>query len=144
MLKNLLFLFLIIGSVAGAVFIFNARPKETGQATAVAQTPVASAPKKIAYQEKNGIQITIEAVEQRADATVVKLALNNHQYDLSKNEIYEKATLGGQSPLSRAMLSNASGGHHVETEIFFPKTKNGNFVIEPAEGTSFTFNDLWK
>ncbi len=150
MSKNILFILLMVGSVAVAVALFY----QPGQSQIVAKT---SAPKNaaetspaaqgassiLASQEKEGITATVEKIKQSDKDTIAVLTLNNHQYDLGADRIYDEATFNGQTSLSHLFLSNAAGGHHVEVEVVFPKTTTGALVITPAENVQFTFTDLW-
>ncbi len=71
------------------------------------------------------------------------MSLSNYQYDLAQDSIFALATLNGQPSQSFTLLSNASGGHHVEAEVIFEKTTGGTFEITPVEGLTFTFDALW-
>lgn len=143
MTKNILFILLIAGSAIGAILLFRQPAatrqfKETAPATQ-RQTAISSS-----TQEKNGITVTVAKLTQGNDTTTVSLVLDNHQYNLAEDRIYDDATLNGQTSISHVIPSDAAGGHHVEAEVVFPQTNSGTLVISPVENTTFTFSDLWK
>jgi len=145
MYKNIFFLLLILIAGAGSAFAFS----QTGQSedhavSTVDETPTPANANATFSQEQDGIEVTIGNIQQKNDSTVLTLSLNNHQFNLGLDAIYENATLNGESPQSYALPSNAVGGHHVEATISFERTTSGAFVITPVEGTTFTFNDLWE
>lgn len=143
MLKNLLFLVLVVGSVVAARQWFDRPPerRQTQQAVQAASSPTSGT---VLFQEKNGIDVTVTDVEQTDATTVVAVQMNNHRYDLTKKAIYQGATLDGRKSLSHVIPSDAVGGHHVEVSIVFPRTTQGPFVITPADGIIFTFDDVWR
>lgn len=146
--KQLLFLLLIVSAFFGATRLFQLPVVDAaseGQANgnaAAAQAPTAN--QSARSQEKGGIEISISAVEQRGDTTVLQLTLNNHQFDLASDAIYDNATLDGVPSQSHAFLGKPSGGgHHAEVEVVFPKTTEGSFTIAPTPDAVFTFDNLW-
>ena len=144
MFENSIFVFLIIAAGAGAIFAFGSQGETQAQVVSV-ETKASTESDFVGgfSQEQDGIEVTIETIDQRDDGTVLLLVLNNHQYDLGQENIYKLATLNNQPSQSFTLLSNAAGGHHVEAEIVFDKTTEGAFVIAPAEGITFTFEALW-
>ncbi|PIW36462.1 MAG: hypothetical protein COW24_05245 [Candidatus Kerfeldbacteria bacterium CG15_BIG_FIL_POST_REV_8_21_14_020_45_12] len=144
MYKNLFFILLLIIAGVGTAFAFNRTELLLIQDTSpVSEDVVPTNLETDLYQEQNGIEITIERIEQREDVTVLTLGLSNHRFDLGQDVIYEQATLNGQASISHTIPTNAVGGHHVEAEVLFEKTTSGSLVLTPVEGTTFTFNNLW-
>ncbi|MEK7620618.1 MAG: hypothetical protein AAB413_05270 [Patescibacteria group bacterium] len=150
--KHLLFLLLIVVAILGATRLFQSPVVDTSFAQATSNTPTqlstssstSATTQSALSQEKDGIEISIEKVEQRGDTTVLTLALNNHQFDLSQDTIYDNATLGGVPSQSHALLGEPSGGgHHVEVEVVFPLTREGSLVLSPTQDAVFTFDNLW-
>lgn len=146
--KHLLFLLLIVVAVLGATRLFQSPAvdstpdAQTNNGTATA-TSAPTAIQSTLSQEKNGIDISIDAVEQRGDTTVLSLTLNNHQFDLSDDAIYDNATLNGAPSQSHTFLSSGAGGHHAQVEVVFPSTTQGSFTIAPTQDAVFTFDNLW-
>ncbi|MCR4280460.1 MAG: hypothetical protein NUV82_03490 [Candidatus Komeilibacteria bacterium] len=138
--KNLAFSLLIVASVLTGFFLFRS-PAENSQPplTIVEQ----NSPDKIMTLSQDGIDIEIEAIDQRPEATVITLNMNNHSYDLGDARIYETATLNDQTPLQYEIQSSAVGGHHVTVLLEFPSTTQGSLVISPAAQSTFTFENLW-
>ncbi len=144
MLYNILFILLIGGASLGATFAFGSTNEpETQSPPAETRTTAGIETVGDLSQEQDGIEVTIEKIEQREDGTALLLNLSNHQYDLAQETIFTLATLNDRPSKSFTLLSNASGGHHVEAEIVFEKTTEGTFEITPAAGTTFTFEKLW-
>ncbi|KKW32448.1 MAG: hypothetical protein UY76_C0028G0019 [Candidatus Uhrbacteria bacterium GW2011_GWA2_52_8d] len=144
MFENSIFAFLIIAAGAGATFAFETQGEPQTQIVS-AQTKASTEPELVGgfSQEQDGIEVTIEKIDQQDDHTTLLLGLSNHQYDLDQDSIFTRATLDGRPSQSFTLLSNAAGGHHVEAEVVFEKTTEGIFVITPAEGITFTFEALW-
>ncbi|MBI4437426.1 hypothetical protein HY631_00550 [Candidatus Uhrbacteria bacterium] len=138
------FLALIVFSSLSAAFLF--RSNAPASATAIASATTAqSAPEQAApSQSKDGIDVTVASIDQREDATVLTLDMNNHRIDLSEVAIYEQATLNGTPSNSYTFLVNGAGGHHVKVELAFPATDTGTFTITPDAETVFTFDNLWR
>ncbi|MCR4314112.1 MAG: hypothetical protein NUV84_02605 [Candidatus Uhrbacteria bacterium] len=146
--KHLLFLLLIVAAIWGATRLFQSPVVDSTpivQArTSTATTQASTATPSTRSQEKSGIEISIEAVEQRGNTTVLKLTMNNHQFDLSQDEIYDNATLNGARSQSHAFLGEPSGGgHHAEVEVVFPLATEGSFTIAPTQDAVFSFDNLW-
>lgn len=146
--KSLLFLLLIVGTVWGATRLFQPPVVDSTpivQArTNTATTSAGTTTQSTRSQEKDGIEISINAIEQRGDTTVLKLTLNNHQFDLSQDAIYNNATLNGMPSQSHTFLGEPSGGgHHVEVEVLFPLATEGSFSIAPTQDAVFAFDNLW-
>jgi hypothetical protein len=147
MYKNIFFILFIVLVGVGAVFVFrptnkpSVQPARTTNEVAAATAP--KAPDQNLSQEQNGIEITIEQIEQQDERTVLTVGLSNHQYDLGQDSIYDNAKLNGQTSKSHTFLSNNVGGHHVQAQIVFDKTTSGSFEITPVDGTTFTFADVW-
>lgn len=145
--KQLLFLLLIVAAIWGATRLFqspvvDATPK--AQASNTSATQASTTTKSTRSQEKSGIEISIDAVEQRGETTVLTLTLNNHQFDLSDDAIYDNATLNSALSQSHTFLEEPSGGgHHVEVEVVFAPTTEGAFTISPTQDAVFTFDNLW-
>lgn len=143
--KHLLFLLLIVAAIWGATRLFQSPVVDsTPIVQARTTTQASTATPSTRSQEKNDIEISIDAVEQRGDTTVLKLTMNNHQFDLSQDAIYDNATLNGLPSQSHAFLGEPSGGgHHAEVEVVFPTTTEGSFTIAPTQDAVFTFDNLW-
>lgn len=148
--KHLLFLLLIVSAIWGATRLFqppvvDSTPiVQARTSTSTATTSASTTTQSTRSQEKNGIEISIDAVEQRADATVLMLSLNNHQFNLADDAIYDNATLNGVPSQSHTFLAEPSGGgHHVEVEVLFPLATDGSFTIAPTQDTIFTFDNIW-
>lgn len=146
MSKNFLFLLLVVVAVLGATRLFQS-PVVDAAPNGQVRTLTAAAPattRSTLSQEKNGIEVSIDTVEQRGETTVLKLTLNNHQFDLSQDAIYDNATLGGVPSQSHTFLGEPSGGgHHAEVEVVFPLATEGQFIIAPTQDAVFTFDNLW-
>ncbi|MFA4845215.1 MAG: hypothetical protein WC654_01505 [Patescibacteria group bacterium] len=146
------FLIILLTAVSGivAVSLFtrpNQAPQDSTDTDVVVQQAVVDVGKATTNtfsQSENGIEVIITDLIQLEDSTVIKLTLDNHQYDLNQETIYEGALLDGAPVQSFTILSKASGGHHVEVELVFRAREAGAFVITPVAGTTFTFDDLWK
>jgi len=150
MLKNILFVVLILIGAVGAYFAFNSADRikpivaaDKSEPIVVGQEAEPSIDQGLS-QSKDGIEIAIDKIEQSEETTKITLALNNHRYDLAEPSIYEQATLNDQPALEYTMLSDAVGGHHVEAEVVFPRNKTGVLVIAPTPSAVFTFDDLWE
>lgn len=145
--KQLLFLLLIVVAVLGAIRLFqppvvDSTPVVQASNSASAQTSAPTSSSR--SQEKSGIEVSIDTVEQRGDTTVITLTLNNHQFDLSQDAIYDNATLNGAQSQSHTFLGEPSGGgHHAEVEVVFPTATKGSFIITPTQDAVFTFDNLW-
>lgn len=153
MYKNISFLVFIVISVFFGFWLFPQPTKiktleksttPIGQTQNSAFTPQTTPSAVIAQQTKNGIDIAITQIKQENDATIVDLALNNHQFNLTDDTIYDRATLNGQASRSHTFKTNAAGGHHAEVTVVFPKATSGSLILTPIENTKFTFDDLWK
>lgn len=146
MYKNILFILLMLFSGIGAYFLFQSDDVRTTKTVTQPSKPLivdASSKRSDLSQEQNGIEVIIESVDQRPDATILTVGLNNHQFDLGQESIFKQATLNGQPSTSSTLISNAAGGHHVQAQIVFEKTTGGAFAITPVEETTFTFEDIW-
>ena len=145
--KIILFVLLIAISI-GAGMLFFSHPSETSftQEEVVMEEDAIEEPDEsdtYLLQEQDGIEVEVLEVEQVGEITIVSLALNNHQYDLGQDTIYEEATLNGAASLSHVFDSSASGGHHVKVDVIFDQATSGDLVIAPTDQTIFTFSDLW-
>ncbi|MEK7665764.1 MAG: hypothetical protein AAB337_02720 [Patescibacteria group bacterium] len=149
MIKNIFFIVLVVASATMTFWLFgrtneDSQTKQTASLTQTKSTTQGASSDGASSQEKSGIEITISDVKQADETTTVSLVLDNHQYNLAEDVIYEKATLNGKESLSHSFLANASGGHHAEVSVVFPKATSGSLIIAPIENAVFTFDDLWK
>lgn len=153
--RQLFFLLLIVGAFFGATRLFQppvvdstsvVQASNNTATTSTSTPPPGPEPVEgsTRSQEKSGIEISIDAVEQRGDTTVLTLSLNNHQFDLAQDAIYDNATLNGLLSQSHAFLGEPSGGgHHAQVEVVFPLATEGSFTIAPTQDAVFTFDNLW-
>lgn len=153
MYKNISFLVFIAISVFFGFWLFPQPAKiktlekittPIEQTQNSASTPQITPSASIAQQTKNGIDIVVTQINQENDATIIDLTLNNHQFNLADDTIYNNATLNGQLSRSHTFKTNAAGGHHAEVTVVFPKTTTGSLVLTPVENIIFTFDNLWK
>ncbi len=143
--KNIPFILLMVAVVIGGFVVFHPSdtlPPSVAAPSASASRTGSSATLATNTQTKDGITVTVESVTERADATVVLLTLDNHQYDLGQDTIYDQATLGGVESASHTQITGASGGHHVEVEVVFAKGSKGSLKLSPVAGTEFIFDGL--
>jgi len=126
--------FAVIGIIAALAIRVGGRP-----ATAVT-TAAASAAAPLRTASADGVDVVVEDVRSEDGETVVVLALNNHQYDLSDPAIADRSSLAGVRPSAFVVQSSAMGGHHVSAEMRFDGVSSGPLVIGVAEGVSLTLD----
>lgn len=148
MYKNLLFLILIFVSIVAALALFRSSDNRyavtQNQQNSISLNQQSKAQKEIVSQEKDGITIEVQAIQQSDTETVLTLSLNNHKFNLSEDSIYDNATLNGKRSLSHTIPSDQVGGHHVTVEVVFPKTTTGELIIAPNDNNIFVFTNLWE
>lgn len=96
----------------------------------------------IAIQSQDGVDIIVEAILAKNDRTTVTVSMTNHMYDLSDPSVQDRSSFGGQPVITYTVLSTQMGGHHVESELVFSGSPNGDLIISPTPELSFTFSDL--
>lgn len=90
--------------------------------------------------EKQGIQVTVESVERVGGQTIVRLAMDNHAYDLNEFDVKGVSSLDGVSASDYGVLGDQIGGHHLEADLIFPGELFGRLVVGMKEGLLFEFD----
>lgn len=133
---------LIISTVVLVVFIVGAfiysRYADLPEAPTQSLQPPQSASQLTL--EKQGIEVAVESVERSADQTVVRLAMNNHAYDLNEFNIKGFSSLNGVPASDYKILGDQVGGHHLEADLIFPGELSGKLIVGMKEDLSFEFD----
>jgi len=83
--------------------------------------------------EGGGVTVTATLVNDQAETTAIKLALNTHSVDLNGYQFEKMATLhddGGKTYPLQAVESASGGGHHREAVLRFGKLSQGAKTVE--------------
>ena len=137
--KTVMLVGLVLLAAAAALFTFKlTRPLSAGAPSSV----VATAASARTFASLDGVEATISGVERGNGQTAVILTLNNHAYDLSAMNPAARSTLSGVAAANYQILSNGSGGHHVESALIFPGEIAGVLNLVLADGLVFELDAL--
>lgn len=140
---------LIISAAVLAVFIAGEfiYSRYTDLPEAPTQSSQPPQPASQLTSEKQGIEVTVESVERSAGQTIVRLAMNNHAYDLNEFGIKGLSSLNGVPVSDYKVLgdqvggpASSAGGHHLEVDLIFPGELSGKLIVGMKEGLSFEFD----
>lgn len=145
-MKKIYFIFIIF--IAAAVLIIFARAADflrNGSSFNLSKAVPNSAefPTKdfnVLSDYREGTGINIKNITRQAGETIIELAFDNHNRDLSVLDISKLSSFSGVKPKQYQIISSEMGGHHIEAEMSFGGELYGELVIGLSDSLAFSFN----
>ncbi|MBI4427286.1 MAG: hypothetical protein HY569_02290 [Candidatus Magasanikbacteria bacterium] len=154
MKKNLVILAIIVTMFIIGAFVYTragTKPQTNGSVESSSNSPEqgSQSPDQLTV-EKDGIQVAVEEVKRENNRTIIKLAMDNHVYNLADFAVKDFSSLNGVQPDGYNIEGDQvggpaspvaqQGGHHLEVSLVFPGELYGRLLVGLKSDLQFEFD----